>query len=238
MNNKIKIFDVGIDNISLKEAKNILENILIQKKQIKIFTPNPEILLKAEKYSEFKKILQDGDLLVPDGIGIILMSRIFGDKFKEKITGVDLMMEICAMAEKHQKSIFFLGGRNKSAEKTSNILKSIFSKLIISGFSEDVDSCYNLIKDSTPNIIFVALGAPKQEVWISKNIKNFPFINIAIGVGGAFDLISGKIKRAPLMIQRVNMEWLWRLLMEPRRILRIFNAIIIFPLKVIFYKLK
>jgi N-acetylglucosaminyldiphosphoundecaprenol N-acetyl-beta-D-mannosaminyltransferase len=220
---KVKIFDIPVDNISFKDAETFAKKALLENVKIKIFTPNPEILLKARENKKFKNILKNGDLLIPDGFGLVLFSKL-----KERVTGIDLMLQICKIAEKHKRSIFLLGGENV-AQKTASALRKKFPQLIISGFSEDIDSCYNQIERSKPNIVFVALGAPKQEMWISENIDKLPSVNIAMGVGGAFDMISEKVKRAPKLIRKIHLEWLWRLLQEPKRIGRIFNAVIVFP---------
>ena len=231
---KINILGIKIDNISFSDAIKTSEDALLQKKQIKIFTPNPEIILEANRNEKFKNILTSGDLLIPDGIGLVFLSGL-----KEKISGVDLMLEICRVAEKYKKSVFFLGGYNDAAKKTADILKQKFPELVVAGFSEDVDVCYNFIESKQPDIIFVALGAPKQEFWISENIKNFPSVNIAMGVGGAFDMMSGSIKRAPKVFQEIHMEWFWRFLTEPRkRFKRIINAVLVFPMAVFKFKLK
>jgi len=227
MKQKADLLGVSIDKLSFSEAASFAEQALLRKTQIKIFTPNPEIILKACKDPSFLNVLNSGDLLIPDGTGIILFSKI-----KETVTGVDLMLKICELAEKNAKSVFLLGGHN-TAEKTAKKLKEMFPQLKVVGFSEDLSSCYNLIEISEPNIVFVALGAPKQERWITENIKKFPSINIAMGVGGAFDMISEKIKRAPKRIRDIHLEWLWRLIQEPRRARRIFNAVFVFPIYVL-----
>ncbi len=231
---KIEVCNVQINNLSKDEAKKIIEESIIKNKQIKIFTPNPEILVLATKNKKFKEVLNNGDLLIPDGYGIVLLSKI-----KNKIPGVDFLLSICKIAEKRNLSIFLLGGEGDTAKKTSIKLKEKFPKIKIAGFSQDQNSCYNLIKNTAPDILFVALGAPKQEFWIHENISKFPNIKIAMGVGGAFDMISEKKKRAPYFLRKINLEWLWRFFLEPKkRLKRVFNAIIIFPLLVLYFKFK
>jgi N-acetylglucosaminyldiphosphoundecaprenol N-acetyl-beta-D-mannosaminyltransferase len=232
MNEKVDILNIPVDNISFSDVGKFAENTLLSQKQIKIFTPNPEILLKTIKDKNFANVLKGGDLLMPDGIGLVLFSKI-----KERITGVDLMLKICELAEKNKKSVFLLGGRNIS-EKTAKKLKEKFPQIQIAGFSEDLNSCYNQIEKSKVNILFVALGAPKQEIWISENIEKFPSVNIAMGVGGAFDMISEKVKRAPKFFQKIHLEWLFRLVQEPKRLKRIFNAVIIFPITLFLNKIN
>ena len=227
MRERVNVLGTPIDNVSFSDAVNLAEQAILKNAQIKIFTPNPEILLKAYKDHDFSKVLKSGDLLIPDGIGIILFSKV-----KEQVTGVDLMLKICELAEKNRRSVFLLGGKNV-LETTVKKLKETFPQLEIAGFSEDLASCYNLIEISKPNIVFVALGAPKQETWIIENIEKLPTVNIAMGIGGAFDMISGKVKRAPKFVRKIHLEWLWRLMQEPKRIKRIFNAVIVFPVCVL-----
>lgn len=229
----INILDINISNISKKDAEVFVETALSNNKKVKIYTPNPEIVLEAHKNSEFKKILNRGDLLLPDGTGLLFAAWLCGKNFKERITGIDFMMDICVLAEKMEKSIFLLGGEDGTTQKTAEKLKEIFPDIKIPGISENIDSCYDIIRECEPDIIFVALGAPKQEEWVNENIDKFPSIKIAMVVGGAFDIISGKIPRAPKMMRNLGLEWLWRLIIEPRRMGRIVNAIIIFPIVVL-----
>lgn len=240
MTERINILNIPIDNISLEEVKFAIENVLHKNREtFKIFTPNPEILLKARKDSHFEEILKRSDLSVADGFGLILAGYITGNGIKEQIKGSDLMLEVCRIAQKCKKSIFLLGGEDGAARQTKLNLETMLPNINIAGFSEDENACYNLISEKKPDIIFVALGAPKQEKWIAENIKKFPDIKIAMAVGGSFDMISGKIKRAPLYFRKTNMEWLWRFLMEPRkRWRRIFNAVVVFPLLVIVDEFK
>lgn len=240
MTERINVLNIPIDNISLEEVKFAIENVLHKDGEtFKIFTPNPEILLKARKDSHFKEILKRSDLSIADGFGLILAGYVIGDRIKEQIKGSDLMLEVCGIAQKCKKSIFLLGGEDGVARQTKLNLETMFPNINIAGFSEDENACYNLIFEKKPDIIFVALGAPKQEKWIAENIKKFPDTKIAMTVGGSFDMISGKIKRAPAFLRKTNMEWLWRFLMEPRkRWRRVFNAVVVFPLSVIIDEFK
>lgn len=241
MTTKRNILNIPVDNISMVEAKFIVENALINYggKTLKIFTLNPEILLKARKDEYFKEILNRSDLSVADGCGLILAGYFTRNRIKEQIKGIDLMIEICNIAQKAGKSIFLLGGENGVALQTKINLETKFPNLRVVGFSEDENACYNLIPEKNPDIIFVAFGAPKQERWVVENIEKFTHIKVAMVVGGSFDMISGKIKRAPAFFQVLNMEWFWRFLMEPqKRWRRILDATVVFPLLVIIYKLK
>lgn len=241
MTTRRSILNIPVDNISIAEAKLAVENALINNdgKTLKIFTPNPEILLKARKDKYFKEVLQRSDLSITDGFGIILAGYFTGNRIKEQIKGIDLMVEICDIAHRKNKSVFLLGGQNGVALQTKINLETKFPSIRIAGFSEDAGVCYNLIPETKPDIIFVALGAPSQERWIIENINKFPYIKVAMGVGGAFDMISGKIKRAPIFFQVLRIEWFWRFLMEPKkRFGRMLNAVMVFPLLVVIYKFR
>ena len=234
--NRYKIFDIPIDNVSMVEALETAKNILAKGEQRKIFTINPEILLLGRKDQNYRKILQSVDLALPDGIGLVWLGRIFGIPFKERVTGTDFMENLAGMAEQEDKSIFLLGGENGASEKTTKTLKKKFPNLKIAGFLEYQNQWQNYEQIFRADILFVALGAPKQEIWIYDNLPKLPNIKIAVGIGGAFDFISGKIPRAPKLLREIGLEWMWRLIMEPKkRWKRALNAVIIFPIHFISY---
>jgi len=241
----LKIFDIPIHNVDMGEALKETEGMLLNAKQNKIFTINPEISLLALKDKRYRKVLQSADMALPDGIGLVLFGWLIGSSFKKRVAGADFMIKLVKLAERMGKSIFLLGGENRTGEKTAYILKQMFPKIEIAGWLENTDDLeVEYTKNSSSrnassllsksDILFVALGAPKQEMWISENITKFPNIKVAMSVGGSFDFISGKIKRAPKFMQSIGLEWSWRLFMEPRkRFRRIFNAVVIFPIQVI-----
>lgn len=216
--------------------------------QYKIFTPNPEFVVKAQKDEYFKKVLNSGDLNLCDGKGLELFNKI------KRITGVDFMLEICRLAAEHGKSVYLLGsGSDEVVRKTVENLQMQFPGLKIVGYdkgpmiNENIqypisnilptnNSTIQQINQSNPSILFVAFGMGKQEKWIYENLSKMPSVKIAMGVGGSFDFISGKIKRAPLFLRQLGLEWLYRLIQEPHRIGRIFNATIKFTWLAIFKK--
>ncbi|MEK7644578.1 MAG: WecB/TagA/CpsF family glycosyltransferase [Patescibacteria group bacterium] len=247
----IRILGVRIDNLKKNEILAKIAFFLTDGKQHLIFTPNPEMLVDASRDSHFQEILNAGDLNICDGRGIELMAKM---KI-ERLAGVDLLLEICALAEKTGKTIYFLGSGDISGlEKLAKNIKSLHPNLAIAGYhpgpkltlkkfgnstvlNDDEEENKLVVNDiirKSPDILFVAFGHPKQEKWISKNISRLPSIKIAMGVGGAFDYLSGKTRRAPRWVRRRGFEWLWRLGREPKRIGRIFKAIVVFPFLVIF----
>jgi N-acetylglucosaminyldiphosphoundecaprenol N-acetyl-beta-D-mannosaminyltransferase len=236
----MNILGVKIDNINLIEAQTKVREFLISEKQYQIFTPNPEFLVQAQKDGYFKQILNSSDLNLPDGRGLQFVSR---GKLKV-IPGVDFILDICKIAENLQKSIYLLGSSSEEIVKqTAKKLQEKFPNLKIVGHNqgpkivdhknnkliiENNDYLIQKINKARPDVLFVAFGMGKQEKWIYENLTGIPSVKIAMGVGGSFDFLSEKIKRAPKWIRTIWMEWMWRLIREPKRLPRIFNATVKF----------
>ncbi|MFH1284372.1 MAG: WecB/TagA/CpsF family glycosyltransferase [Candidatus Peregrinibacteria bacterium] len=269
MQEKIKILKVRFDKTTLKEAAETAVAWAKQDKKRYITTPNPEILLEAQKNHKFHDILNKSDLNIPDGTGILwaakylesvkntvsksikilkwlisIASILFYPPYirkplPQRVTGTDLMQEICRLSAKENLKIFLLGADEGIAEKTKEILQDKYEGLKITGTHagtpsiKDEKKIQEIISRTQPDILFVAYGAPAQEIWIHRNLKKLKTVSLAIGIGGAFDFIAGKRKRAPRFMQRIGMEWLYRLIQQPSRIRRIYNATIKFSLKVL-----
>ena len=242
---KIDILGVKINNVTMSETLQKIEGFLNDGRQHYIVTPNPEMFILARKDEEFRKILNEADLAVPDGMGLVYASKFLGMPFKERVAGVDLVQKLCKFKNSNFK-LFLLGGRGDTAEKAANNLQNLYSNINIAGADcggyvhksggmnmETEKIVLDKINKTKPDILLVAFGAPKQEKWIYYNLKKMPSVKLAIGVGGAFDFISGRIKRAPAIIQKLGLEWAWRLAREPERAPRIFNATIKFPILVL-----
>jgi len=236
---KVNILGVQIDNLNKAGVLGKVEEFLSDGRQHYIVTPNPEIVVAAEKDKEFLEILNKADLAVPDGFGLILASRYLRRPLSERITGVDLMLEICKMAEQKNYSVFLVSAKEGLAkpEEVAEALAKKIPRLKISGDilarKETEENLIQKINLEKPKILFVALGAGRQEKLIVKNLDKMPSVKIAMGVGGAFDFIAGKIKRAPSWMRKIGFEWLWRLFMQPWRLKRILTATIKFSWKVI-----
>ena len=238
----MKILNVRIDNITKQQALGKVREFLNSQNQHTIFTPNPEMLVEAHKDKAFRDILNSGSLNICDGKGIELFSK---EKI-ERIPGTDFMRSICKLAAEQGKSIYLLGGPG-SIEKTKEELQKLFPHLTIVGSHSGPQiikapqyqfapgqSGINTkviadIQQKNPDIFFVAFGHGKQEWWISSFLKEFPSVRIAMGVGGAFDYIAGSARRAPKWFRNMGLEWVFRLITQPKRFKRIFNAVIIFP---------
>lgn len=199
---------------------NILEYIeeIVKKRQKKylVFTPNPEILVMADDNLEYKKVINSADLALIDGMGIVIAGKILGIPLKNRITGIDLLENLCSYVVEKPITVGFLGGRAGVAEEVSDCLTKKYPGLKVAFSAEELEN--SSLREHV-DILFVAFGSPKQELWLSKNIKNLP-ITVGIGVGGAFDMISGRVWRAPKILRDIGLEWLFRLIVQPWRIKR------------------
>lgn len=245
---KIDILGIKIDKIASAETIKRIESFLNYNYGHYIVTANPEMVVLAQKNQEFRDIVNNADLVVPDGIGLVFASKIISRKenLNERAQGIDLIYRIAKNFNNPAQKIriFFLGARGEGAKLAAQKIKKNFPNIEISGFfggdanKEGDRVAISIINQTKPNILFVAYGAPKQEKWIARNLKKLPTVRLAIGVGGAFDIISGRIARAPVWMRNAGLEWLWRLIQEPRRIERIYNATVKFSWLILTNKRK
>lgn len=247
----MNILGVRVDKINIQETLKKISEFLDSNTSHKIFTPNPEMLVDVQTDKYFREVLNRGDLNVCDGFGLSLVSGI------KRFPGIDLMLVICQIAEAKNKSIYLLGsGSDIVINKTKEKLKYKFPNLRIVGAHPgleinkikadekdiivyDKEKNDDLIHDiimSAPDVLFVAFGHSKQEKWIDENIGDLPSVKIVMGVGGSFDFISGKVKRAPVLMRKIGLEWLFRLIQEPKRIKRIWKATFVFIFQVLINK--
>jgi N-acetylglucosaminyldiphosphoundecaprenol N-acetyl-beta-D-mannosaminyltransferase len=237
-NLKREILDIKITDLNIKEVTKEIEFALKNKMQIRIVTLNTFGLSLTLKNKEFKEIINKAELVTPDGFGILWLAKFLSSSLKERVTGIDLIYKICEIASKNSYSVFLLGARPKLAKKASEFLKKKFPQLVISGtcdgyFKEDENKkVVQVIKEKKTDILFVALGVPKQEIWLSENLKKTG-VYLGMGVGGSFDVLSGKVKRAPRWIQNAGLEWLYRTIQNPKKI----NRFLFLP-KLILFVLK
>lgn len=239
-NENISILSVAFKNASKKELLKVIDGRLKKRIRTLIFTPNTQILLKASKDRNFLNILNNADINIPDGTGVLIAAKILGTRFRERVSGIDMGEALIALAARAGYSIFFLGGKKGRAEKSARKFRQKYPSLKISGchngyFSktgDENDTVLKIIASSDPDILFVGLGSPMQEEWILKHIDSLPSVKLAIGLGGSFDVWSENIRRAPSFMREAGLEWLWRLVLEPRR------ARILYDIPVFLSKIK
>jgi len=217
--NRIDILGTEFDNFTEKQFHQSLDDDLDLKANKFIVTPNPEIVLSARKDANFSQIINNADYVIPDGIGIIKGAQSLGTPIHERITGFDTLQYLMRAANRKQLKVYLLGSKPEVIQASADKIKKDFSQIDLVGFHDgyfkDETEIVNEIAEKKPNIVFVALGSPKQELFINKYRNNADAI--WIGVGGSFDVFSGTKKRAPKIMQTLNLEWLYRLAKEPTR---------------------
>ncbi|MBU8854666.1 WecB/TagA/CpsF family glycosyltransferase [Bacillus sp. FJAT-26377] len=181
---------------------------------------NPEKIMKAQEDKELKLLLNQATYQIPDGIGVILASKLKKGRIRERVTGIDMMLKLCKEATNNGKKIFLYGAKPGIADEAKAKLEEMFPGILIvgtlNGYEKNEEVIERTINDSGAEIVFVALGSPAQENWI---IAHKEKLNPSVyqGVGGSFDVISGRLNRAPAVFQKFGLEWLYRLLKEPWR---------------------
>lgn len=238
----IKILGVEIDNITLEEAgqktKNLIESS--HKTCQLIVAPNVEFIMRAQKDKVFFDILNTAQLATPDSVGIELAAKFQKKPLKQRIPGQAYFRKVLEIGEKEGWTFYFLGGKGKTAEKTKENVKRIYPNVKILGVHEGFfeehseQEVIQEINDLQPNVLFVAMGAPRQEKWMAKYKQELK-VDVVAGQGGTFDYEAGNLKRAPRWIQKCGIEWFWRLMLEPSRITRMI-VLPIYLLKILFTK--
>lgn len=226
---KVDILGIKIDNLTEKEALERLIQFIKEKKFHLIFTINSENATKVLENKKFFEVIKNADLIIPDGIGIIFASKILKTPLKERIPGIDISYKLMEIANNEGYKIVLIGGKEGISEKAKENLKKVFNNLNIvktyNGYfnEEDEEKIVSEIEKINPDILLVGMGSEKQELWIWKHKERFKNIGVCIGVGGTLDIWAGEKRRAPKFIQRLGLEWLYRVLIEPKRIFRIFK---------------
>ncbi|HKL41016.1 MAG TPA: WecB/TagA/CpsF family glycosyltransferase [Clostridia bacterium] len=222
----IKILGIKINKVTNKEAFDYFVDLLKENETTSIFTPNPEIVMMAQKDDELKKAIFESNLVIPDGIGLIFASRLYNLGLTERVTGFDLMGKMLEYSNRRKLKIFLLGSKPGVAEEAKKNINNKYKNINIvgthHGYFDEKESLevLDLINEKKPDILFVALGASRQEKWISHN-KKILNASVAMGVGGALDVWAGDVKRAPKFFIKLNLEWLYRLIKQPSRFGRI-----------------
>ena len=230
----LTILGVRVDNISYEQALSLIEGFVagsvlrplrLQSKgrtPHQVVTVNPEFIVAAQSDDDFRHILHASSLSLPDGVGLLWAARFLGHPLQERVTGTDTVGRVAALAAQKGYSLFLLGAAPGVAVAMAARVCETCQGLRIVGTHagspapEEEDEVVGLIQRAKPDVLFVAYGAPAQDKWIARNLERLG-VPVAMGVGGAFDFISGRAKRAPRWLQRLGLEWLHRLCREPWR---------------------
>ncbi|KKR97116.1 MAG: Glycosyl transferase, WecB/TagA/CpsF family [Candidatus Uhrbacteria bacterium GW2011_GWF2_41_16] len=252
------LFGVQIDDLTDGELREILlEWISASQGSRRIVTPNPEFLLQAKKNESFRHLINANDLHLPDGIGLCYaITALTGGRLEHRHTGVDTLLELANLCAQMQKKMLLIGGHKdpllseERLSKTAAYLQTYFPGLTISFLDPGIIPTKGLknnefsrilfekIRQKEPTVLVIGLGQEKQEQFMTDVLPYLPSVRLTLGVGGAFDMLSGVLPRAPESWRRVGFEWLWRLWLEPKRIQRILQACVVFPILVAWSTLK
>lgn len=237
----VDILSVPFIHTTRKELVGWMNDRIGSGQKTFVVTANPEIVEYANSHPEYKKEIKGADVIVPDGVGIILASKLTGNPLPERITGFDLLHDLLELADRHHYRVYFLGAEEKVINEAAALLAEKYPNMDLAGFHHG----YIDIKDEElagniaackPDIIITALGFPRQEQWAGLHGRLFDK-GLFIGVGGSFDVIAGKVKGAPERWKKLNLEWLYRLIQQPSRWRRML-ALPVFVWKVIISRKK
>jgi len=239
MNQKIELFGIEFDNLTIEEVKDFITNFIKNGQKGYIVTPNAYHMVLLKKDEEFKKAYKNAKVVLADGNAIIWTSKLLGLPLKAKCSGSDLFIEICKIAAHFNKNIFLLGGMNNSEKIAEQKLRNLFPNINIVSYSppfgfendeKEGKKIIGMINNYNIGILFICVGPPKSEKWIYKNIDKLK-VSLVCCFGAALDFFAGTKKRAPVWMQKIGLEWFWRLIQEPKRLWKrylIGNTIFIF----------
>ena len=218
---KTEILGIQFDNLSREEAKAAGAAMLRSQDFHYAVTPNPEFILAADKDLEFQKILNKADLVLPDGIGVVYSAQILGRPLKGRVAGFDFACDMLDVLDQLGGRLYLLGAKPGVAEEAGRQILETHPNIVLcgvhDGYFKDSDPVARQVAEARPDLLFVCLGAPKQEKWIAR-FGLLTGAKLAIGLGGCLDVFAGNVERAPEKWQKAGMEWAYRLMKEPKRI--------------------
>ena len=218
---KTEILGIQFDNLSREEAKAAGAAMLRSQDFHYAVTPNPEFILAADKDLEFQKILNKADLVLPDGIGVVYSAQILGRPLKGRVAGFDFACDMLDVLDQLGGRLYLLGAKPGVAEEAGRQILEAHPNIVLcgvhDGYFKDSDPVARQVAEARPDLLFVCLGAPKQEKWIAR-FGLLTGAKLAIGLGGCLDVFAGNVERAPEKWQKAGMEWAYRLMKEPKRI--------------------
>jgi N-acetylglucosaminyldiphosphoundecaprenol N-acetyl-beta-D-mannosaminyltransferase len=221
--NRINILNTNIDNYNTQETLDIIENAIKGKKQIHHVVVNAGKIVAMQSDLKLRNSVNSSDLINADGQAVVWASRILKRPLKERVAGIDLMISLVELAYKRQYKIFFFGAKKEVVKEVVNKYSKEFYPNIIAGYrdgyfkKEEEKDIADEIAKSGANILFVAISSPTKENFLFENKELLSSVNFIMGVGGSFDVVSGKVKRAPIWLQKFGLEWLYRFIQEPKR---------------------
>ncbi len=220
---KEEILGVTVNKESEQQLLANIQSDIEQGRKSRIVAINPEKVMMASKDPALRALLNESTYQIPDGVGIKIASRMRGGSIRERVTGIGMMDALLQLADQHQHRIFMYGAKRATVELAAQNIQAKYPNLVIAGtldgYEKNPDNIVRAINEARPQILFIALGSPKQELFIREHMDKLE-ANIFQGVGGSFDVYSGNVKRAPKLFLNTGTEWLYRLLSQPSRIKR------------------
>lgn len=223
MQHKVNILNTSINNLTMSETLKIVHKAIVEDKQIHHVVVNAGKIVAMQKDLELRKSVNQSDLINADGQAVVWASKILNKPLKERVAGIDLMTNLVEKAYQNNWKIFFFGAKEEVVKAVVDKYTSLYSKDIIAGYrngyfkKEEEAKIAKEISDSGANILFVAISSPTKENFLYQNKKLLKKVNFIMGVGGSFDVVAGKVKRAPIWMQKSGLEWFYRFLQEPKR---------------------
>lgn len=222
---RVEVLGVPVDCVTMEQAIAWAETALDEHTPQTVVAVNPEKVMKAGQDPHLLQHLRSAGLLIPDGIGVVLAVRLFQQGLLQRVPGAELMPNLCELAAVKGYKVFLFGASPEVIPRTAEVLQQRFPSLCIVGVQhgyvkdDEMPGVISAINTAQPDFLFIALGSPKQELWMARYLPKLK-VKVCQGVGGTFDVIAGKVKRAPLVFRAVHLEWLYRLLLQPSRIFR------------------
>ncbi|WP_405154811.1 WecB/TagA/CpsF family glycosyltransferase [Paenibacillus sp. FSL K6-0108] len=224
MNHTTNIMGIPFPNITMEQTVTILDDVVDQKQAelFHVITGNPEIIMSCQKDQALRSVVDQAGIVTADGAGIVMVSRFRGGQLTERVTGCDLLFRLLEAGSRKHWSFYILGAEESVSKRAVEVIAQNYPGVVVRGrqhgfFTMDEEQrIVEEIHEAQPDFLIVALGAPTAERWINK-YRHQLNARVAIGVGGSLDILAGKTKRAPAIWQKLNLEWLYRLLSQPSR---------------------
>ncbi len=222
---KINLFDIGIDNFTMEETLEKIEEFINSGKPHQHIVVNVNKVIKANKDKELRKIINNCDIVNVDGLLLVWASKLLRKPLKERVAGIDLFMELIKVSVRKEWKPYFLGAKVETLKKAIDVLIGRYPLLKLAGYRDGYwqkDEEKRVVEDiriSRPDILFIGISSPKKEYCLSRYLKDMQ-VPFAMGVGGSFDVFAGDTKRAPLWMQNCGLEWLFRFFQEPKRLFK------------------
>ena len=225
MTNRIKVLGINIDPLTMRETVDTVEQYVLGKRALHLMGVNADKINQCHIDEKIKKIVNDSGIINADGASVVLASKFLGTPVPERVAGIDLMQSLLELSNNKGYSVYFFGAKEEVLQDMLKAFKNDYPNLIVVGHrngyfsADDEQDIQEDIREKNPDFVFVGITSPKKEYIIQKFMAN-GVNSVFMGVGGSFDVLSGHIQRAPLWMQKSNLEWLFRVANEPKRLFK------------------